>query len=378
MDFDKRYLKNLDWTLVLVLMMFAVYSYLGISVTPYGMKFGLDEKQLVWYLLGFVGLGMIIWFDYKYLSQFSYILYVIGIIMLVLVLFTEPTRGVHGWFTIGSIKIQPAEFAKLFTIMAISKFLAKRDEEGLVFEKWWQLLPIMGFVFLPFALIFIQPDLGNALVLIGILMSMLVAGGVPFRYFMYMGASVGLLFGFFAFLFNFKQQLFFKIIHGYQWERIESWLHPELYQRDQGWQLLQSLIAVGSGRLTGRSSSEFTQAQNGWIPVGESDFIFSVIAEQFGFLGASLLIFLFFYMNYRMVRIAMEAKDAYGSYFVSGVIGMFVFQVFENIGMTIQLMPITGITLPFISYGGSSLLTNMLIVGLVLNIGMRRKTLMFD
>lgn len=376
MDFERKYFKTLDWAIILILFLLGVYSYIGISGATPGSQ--LEQKQVIWYILGFTVLIVVLLFDYTYIAQFSYILYGIGIIALVAVLFTPAINNANSWFQVGPILIQPAEMVKLFTIMAVAKYLAKHDEEGKKIESLWQLFPIFFLVGLPLMLIFIQPDLGNALVFTGILASMLVAGGVPVRHFIYLGVFVGSIFAGMALLYQFNQDVFFEIIQPYQWMRIESWLRPELYRRDEGFQLLQSLIAIGSGQLMGKGIGENTQAQNGWIPVGESDFIFTVIAEQLGFLGGSLLIFLFFFMIYRMVRIAMEAKDPYGSYLVSGVIGMFVFQVFENIGMTIQLMPITGITLPFISYGGSSLLTNFVIVALVLNVGMRRKTLMFD
>ncbi|TPG72826.1 rod shape-determining protein RodA, partial [Brevibacillus laterosporus] len=143
-------------------------------------------------------------------------------------------------------------------------------------------------------------------------------------------------------------------------------------------QLLQSLIAIGSGQLTGKGLQTATQASLLWVPVGESDFIFTVIAERLGFIGAGIMMILFFVLVYRMIRIAMECNDPFGAYVVSGVVGMLTFQIFENIGMTIQLMPITGLPLPFISYGGSSLLTNFLTIGVVLNIGMRKQKLSFD
>lgn len=375
MDFEKRYFKTIDWAIVLILFCFGIYSYLGISGAA---DYPLENRQVIWYILGFIVLTVVLVFDYTVLSQYSYIFYGIGIIALIAVLFTEPINNAHSWFRVGGILVQPAELVKLFTIMTIARYLSKREEKGIGIERWFDLLPIFLFVAVPVGLILIQPDLGNAMVFMGILASMLIAGGTPFRYFVILG-SLALLFllGLFL-LYFFNPDLFFKIILPYQWQRIESWLNPEMDLRGTGWQLTQSLIAIGSGQLLGRGVGSATQASYGWIPVGESDFVFTVIAEQLGFVGASLLIFLYFFMIYRMVRLGMEAKDAFGAYFISGVIGMFVFQIFENIGMTIQLMPITGITLPFISYGGSSLITNFLIVGLVLNIGMRRKKLMFD
>ncbi|MBP1930412.1 rod shape-determining protein RodA [Ammoniphilus resinae] len=376
MDFESKYLKTLDWILVLILFGFAGYSYLGISgASP---NLSLEGTQLVYYAIGFVFLMIVLLFDYNLIGNFVYIFYGIGVVLLIGVLFTEPVNNTTSWYNLGPISFQPAEPMKMITIMTLAKYFAKKSEEEQPFRKIYELFPIFVIVGIPTMLILIQPDLGNALVFSGILISMMIVGGIRGRHFALLAGLGGSFFGFLTYLYQFKENLFFKLVKPYQWDRIEYWLHPELDAGNKGFQLIQSLIAIGSGQLTGKGMNAGTQAKFGWVPVGESDFIFTVIAEELGFLGGSLLIFLFFLMIYRMVRIAMDAKDPFGAYLVSGVIGMFVFQIFENVGMTIQLMPITGITLPFISYGGSSLVTNLVIVGLVLNVGMRRKTLMFD
>jgi rod shape determining protein RodA len=231
---------------------------------------------------------------------------------------------------------------------------------------------------IPLLLIFKQPDLGTALVYGGILVSMLACAKIPIRYYIFIFSAIAFVFALLAFLYHFQPDIFFSIIHEYQWNRIVYWFNPWLDPNDEGYQLIQSLIAVGSGQLTGKGLAAESLAMHGWLPVGESDFIFTVIAEKMGFIGASILIFLFFFLVYRIIRIAMEAKDYFGMFVCAGVAGMIVFQVFENIGMTIQLMPITGIPLPFISYGGSSLISNFMIIGFVINIGMRRKKMMFE
>ncbi|MBO8172548.1 MAG: rod shape-determining protein RodA [Bacillaceae bacterium] len=376
MDFEKKYLKNIDWSILLILFFLAVYSYIGISGAS--QENPLEQKQMMYYVMGFTVMIVVLLFDYTWIAGLSYILYGIGILSLIGVLFAPEINNAHSWYKIGGYLIQPAEPVKLFTVMAIARYLSKRDETGKPIQNLIDLGPVFLFVLVPMGLIFIQPDLGNALVFTGILTTMLIAGGTPLRYLLSMVGVVVAGLASLILVYQFNPDLFFKIIHEYQWNRIVSWIHPEQDPVGTGYQLIQSLIAIGSGQLLGRGIGEDTQAKYGWIPVGESDFIFTVIAEQLGFIGASVLIFLFFFMIYRMVRIGMESRDSFGAYFVSGVIGMFVFQIFENIGMTIQLMPITGITLPFISYGGSSLLTNFVIVAMVINIGMRRKTLMFD
>ncbi|MEW9670860.1 rod shape-determining protein RodA [Ammoniphilus sp. 3BR4] len=376
MDFEAKYFKTIDWVIVLILIGFGIFSYLGISgASP---NLSLEGKQVIWYTIGFFFMTVVLLFDYNMIGNLSYIFYFVGLVLLVGVLFTPPVNNATSWYNLGFFSFQPAELMKIITIMTLAKYLAKRAEQEEPFSKIYELIPIFAIIGVPMLLILIQPDLGNAVVFTGILISMMIVGGVKGRHFLLFGALAGSFFGFMTYLYQFKQEIFFKLIKPYQWNRIVYWLDPELDPVGMGFQLKQSLIAIGSGQLLGKGINAGTQAKFGWVPVGESDFIFTVIAEELGFLGGSLLIFLFFLLIYRMVRIAMDAKDAFGSYLVSGVIGMFVFQIFENIGMTIQLMPITGITLPFISYGGSSLVTNFIIVGLILNVGMRRKKLMFD
>lgn len=377
MDFESKYLKTIDWVIVFILIGFGIFSYLGISgASP---NLSLEGKQVIWYVIGFIFLAFVLLFDYNLIGNFTYIFYGIGLILLVGVLFTPPINNATSWYNLGFFSFQPAELMKLITIITLAKYLSKKaEQEDEPFQYLFELIPVFAIIGVPMLLILIQPDLGNAVVFTGILISMMIVGGVKGKHFALFGAMAGSFFGLMTYLYQFKQEIFFKLIKPYQWNRIVYWLNPELDPVGQGFQLKQSLIAIGSGQLIGKGLNAGTQAKFGWVPVGESDFIFTVIAEELGFLGSSLLIFLFFLLIYRMVRIAMDAKDPFGSYVVSGVVGMFVFQIFENIGMTIQLMPITGITLPFISYGGSSLVTNFIIVGLVLNVGMRRKKLMFD
>ncbi len=377
MDFESKYLKTIDWMIVFILIGFGIFSYLGISgASP---NLSLEGKQVIWYFIGFIFLAFILLFDYNLIGNFTYIFYGIGLILLVGVLFTSPINNATSWYNLGFFSFQPAELMKLITIITIAKYLSKKaEQEDEPFQYLFELIPVFVLIGIPMLLILVQPDLGNAVVFTGILISMMIVGGVRMKHFALFGAMTGSFFGIMTYLYQFNQEVFFKLIKPYQWNRIVYWLNPELDPVGQGFQLKQSLIAIGSGQLIGKGINAGTQAKFGWVPVGESDFIFTVIAEELGFLGSSLLIFLFFLLIYRMVRIAMDAKDPFGSYIVSGVIGMFVFQIFENIGMTIQLMPITGITLPFISYGGSSIVTNFIIVGLVLNVGMRRKKLMFD
>ncbi|MED4779147.1 FtsW/RodA/SpoVE family cell cycle protein [Brevibacillus choshinensis] len=376
MDLEKRHLKTVDWTIIMILVALGIFSYLGIS----GSAAGADKahQQVIWYIVGFIVLGGTLLFDYRLFYNMSYVLYVIGLVLLIGVFQTKPINNTTSWYDLGPILLQPSEPMKLFTILAVARFMAKRAEDPDRFYYFYKLIPVAALVGVPLLLILIQPDLGTALVFTGMLATMLIVGGIRLKHVMYVAGLVGSFFAGMTMLYQYKQDIFFKIIKPYQWDRIIFWMDPDLEAMGRGFQLKQALIAIGSGQLFGKGIDTPTQASFGWVPVGESDFIFTVIAEKLGFIGAGLLMILFFFLIYRMIRIAMEAKDPFGSYVVAGVVGMLTFQIFENIGMTIQLMPITGIPLPFISYGGSSLITNFLIIGVVLNVGMRKDKLRFD
>lgn len=376
MDLEKRHLKTVDWTIIMIMVGLGIFSYLGIS----GSAAGVDKahQQVIWYIVGFIVLGGTLLFDYRLFYNMSYVLYVIGLILLIGVFQTKPINNTTSWYDLGPILLQPSEPMKLFTILAVARFMAKRAEDPDRFYYFYKLIPVASLVGVPLLLILIQPDLGTALVFTGMLATMLIVGGIRLKHVVYVAGLVGSFFAAMTMLYQYKQDIFFKIIKPYQWDRIIFWMDPDLEAMGRGFQLKQALIAIGSGQLFGKGIDTPTQASFGWVPVGESDFIFTVIAEKLGFIGAGLLMILFFFLIYRMIRIAMEAKDPFGSYVVAGVVGMLTFQIFENIGMTIQLMPITGIPLPFISYGGSSLITNFLIIGVVLNVGMRKDKLRFD
>jgi len=376
MDLEKRYLKTLDWTIILILAGLGVFSYLGIS----GSAAGVDKahQQVMWYVIGFVVLAVMLLFDYRLFHNMSYVFYVLGLILLIGVFETKPINNTTSWYDLGPVLFQPSEPMKLFTILTVARYMAKRADDPDRFYYFYKLIPVAALVGVPLLLILVQPDLGTAMVFTGMLTTMLIIGGIRLKHALYLIGMIGSFFAAMTLVYEYKQDLFFKIIKPYQWDRIVYWMDPDIDAMGKGFQLKQALIAIGSGQLFGKGIDTPTQASFGWVPVGESDFIFTVIAEKLGFVGAGLLMILFFFLIYRMIRIAMEAKDPFGSYVVAGVVGMLTFQVFENIGMTIQLMPITGIPLPFISYGGSSLITNFLIMGVVLNIGMRKDKLRFD
>ncbi|WP_339059917.1 rod shape-determining protein RodA [Tepidibacillus marianensis] len=375
MDFSKRYLKLLDYWVLMIIILLGVFSYLGISSAKPDTSFAM--RQMTWYGIGFAVLFVMLLIDYEILSHYTYILYGIGMFLLVILLLVAgKTKGIVGWFEFGSIKFQPSELMKIITIITLATYLQKREEKP--FERFVDLYPVFLIVGAPLLLILLQPDLGTALVFISITLSMLLVYGVKLRHFAILGGIGSTGIAVLVFLYNFKQDIFFKIIEKYQWYRLTSFIDPSSDPLKTGYQVTQSLIAVGSGMLKGVGLHQGRQGRNNWVPESHTDFIFSVLSEELGFIGSSLLILLFFLLIYRIIRIGMESKDRFGTYVAAGLVGMWVFTIFENVGMTISIMPITGIPLPFVSYGGSSILANFISVGLILSIGMRRKTLMFD
>lgn len=375
MDFSKKYLKYIDYWIIMIVIGLGVFSYFGISSAKPDSSFA--TKKLIWFVLGFFVLIMVLLIDYELLSQYAYFLYGIGMVLLLgLLFFADETKGITGWYEIAGIKFQPSEPMKIFTIITLARYLHKREERP--FNRFIDLYPIFLIIGAPLLLILLQPDLGTGLVFITIMVSMMLVYGVKIKHFAILGSIGATGIAFLTYLYYFQEKIFFKIIAKYQWLRLTSFLDPSKDPVGSGYQVIQSLIAVGSGMLKGVGLYQGKQGKNNWVPEAHTDFIFSVIAEEHGFIGASLLILLFFLLIYRIVRIGMESKDRFGTYVAAGMVGMWVFTIYENVGMTISLMPITGIPLPFISYGGSSLLANFISLGIILNIGMRRKTLMFE
>ncbi|MGD9677315.1 MAG: rod shape-determining protein RodA [Vulcanibacillus sp.] len=374
MDFNTKYIKYIDYWIIVIILGLAIYSYFGISSAKPNLNYA--NKQLIWYAIGFIILCIVLFIDYELIKQYSYFFYGIGLVLLLgLFFFASETKGIIAWYEIKGVKFQPAEVMKIFTILALAKYLGNRNDRP--FTRFIDLYKVFLIVGIPLVLILLQPDLGTALVFISIMMCMMLVYGVKIKHFAILGgiASLG-MFALFL-LYQYKNDIFSKIVPGHQLDRLTSFIDPSKDPLGTGYQVMQSLIAVGSGQLSGVGLYQGKQGKNNWVPESYTDFIFSVIAEEHGFIGASLLILLLFLLIYRIVRIGISSEDQFGLYVAAGMVGMLIFTIFENIGMTLSIMPITGIPLPFISYGGSSLLTNFISIGIILNIGMR-KNKMFE
>ena len=323
--------------------------------------------------MALLGLVLIVLVDYHASERLHLVIYIGNILMLLFVLVLG--REVHGaksWFALGPLGFQPSEFAKVAVIVTLARHLANKES----LSSAWDLASPLLHVALPLGLILLQPDLGTALVFIFITFSMLyMAGAKGWHLSVLVGVPLVLLIVLIFAHFRFGLPL--PIIKDYQLDRLTSFLNPARDAQRSGYNLMQAMIAVGSGRFVGKGFLHGTQGRLGYVPEHSTDFIFTIVGEELGFIGGFLLLALFFTLIWRGLRIAYQAKDKYGCLIATGVLAMLLFHVMENIGMNLGVMPITGIPLPFISAGASSMTANLWAIGLMENVWVRRQKIMF-
>ena len=301
-------------------------------------------------------------FDYEQFKNLIKPIYLLSIAMLIVVLIfgVDGGWGAKSWIRFGAIGIQPTELVKLCFILTFSYHLDKVSDS---INKPLVLLGLLTHIGVLIGLILLQPDLGSALVFIFMFVCMIFSAKLSYKYIVPITA-VGIA----------SLPLIYKyVLHDYQQKRIQVFLNPELEPYDRGYNVIQSKIAVGSGQLWGKGFLNGTQNQMGYLPTKHTDFIFSVLSEEFGFIGSMIVVALLFALILRCFKVAKRADNSYGRYICIGVGAMFLFHTFENVGMCIGLMPVTGIPLPLISYGGTSLITNMIAVGLVMSVAYHNK-----
>ncbi|MDD5531504.1 MAG: rod shape-determining protein RodA [Syntrophales bacterium] len=364
MKFDRRLLLNFDWILLMIVVAICgigilnIYS-AGISLTAAKAE-PIYVKQFIWFLVGLAFMLVSFGIDYRLINQYSYPIYIFSIALLVvLFLFGEITLGTQRWFVIAGFSFQPSELVKLTLILALSKYFCVQEIEGdYNLRRLW--LPAVMVVF-PFLLIMKQPDLGTAMVLIITFVSMVLFVGIRLRSLITVVTS-GLLLAPVCWMF----------LKDYQKERIMTFLDPEMDPLGSGYHIIQSIIAVGSGGFLGKGFLKGTQSQLRFLPEHQTDFIFSVFAEEWGFIGGSLLLILFLALILWGLRIAQHSRDLLGTLIAFGITMLLFWEVLINIGMVLGIVPVVGIPLPFLSYGGSSLVVLMTAVGLLMNISVRR------
>lgn len=366
---DNNLLKNIDFSLLLIVLVLFVIGILAITsatrVPDTFQESGLSREvkvQTFAFIIGLVAIVIILMIDYHMVGSLWKIVYVLSIGMLLLVY--VPGLGVVrgnalSWIDLKVIDLQTSEVAKIGFIIAFAKFLEIKKDEINTFKT---LLQVVLFIAPFLILIYKQPDFGSMLVFVVIAGGMLLVAKLDWRY---VGTAVGLgvIGGMNA----------GKFLSQTQMERLFAFLEPENLSLPGNYHVMASKTTIGAGMVNGRGLFQGVYHKGDWLPVQETDFIYAVWVEEMGFIGGVAVIGMYLLLLMTLMKIAYKAKDPFGSYMVTGIVFMFLFQIFENIGMTMGLMPVTGITLPFLSYGGSSLITNMIVIGIALNVYMRRK-----
>lgn len=356
-------LREFDWFLFIVTIALSVFGIVMIySATR---TLGSNTNVIVQssaLIIGCAVMLVICFFDYEQLQNLVKPIYIFAIIILLLVLVfgVSGDWGARSWIRFGSFGMQPSEIAKVCFIITFSFHLSRVHDD---INKPLVILGLLLHIGVLVGLILLQPDMGSAFVFMFMFVCLLFVAKFSYKYIIpiIIAGTASL-----PFIYKF-------LLSEYQQKRIQVFLNPDLDPLNRGYNVIQSKIAVGSGQLWGKGYLEGTQNQMGYLPTKYTDFIFSVISEELGFIGAMLLVSALFFLIYRCFKTAQKADNAFGRYICVGVGAMMLFHTFENIGMCIGLMPVTGIPLPFISYGGTSLVVNMIAVGLVLSVSYHNK-----
>lgn len=363
----KRELKNMEWGILIVAIILSIIGIVALFSATQETEYDEFSKQIIWLVVSLIAMTIVMFIDYNLLLKASPVLYGLTIVLLIAVLFTKPVNGATSWFNIGAFSLQPGEFAKVIVILFLTYIITKIQRKGQEeINKPTRLLIILSALAVPVLLIVKQPDYGTALAFIVAMALMLFTSGIDKKYII---GIILLIVIAVPLLYNF-------VLPEHAKTRIDVFLNPESDPRGSGYNIIQSKLAIGAGGLTGMGLLKGNQTQLGFLYPKTTDFIYSVIGEEMGFIVAGAIILLFVYLITKSIYVAKTAKDKAGSMIAIGITGVFLFHVLENIGMVMGLLPITGVPLPFVSYGGSSLITNFICIGLLLNIsGKRQKTI---
>lgn len=378
---------KLDYSLVFILLLLFLASCVSIYSAQASGQYDSNFliKQIVYYGIGCGIIATVIRLDSDQLKKLTWYAYGFGVFMLVFLIIAPASiapviNGAKSWFKVpGMGSLQPSEFVKVIIILTLARVIDthhQKNTEKTVKTDLWLLVKLGCVTGVPLLLVMQQPDLGTSLVFIAILLGMIFISGITWKLLVPIFSAGTALISIIFYFVLLKPEVLEKYlgVKEYQFGRIYSWLDPYNFQSSAGYQLTRSLLAIGSGQTDGKGYGN----REVYLPESHTDFIFSVVGEEFGFVGASVLISLFFLLIYHITKVGMETKNNFYTYICVGVISMITFHVFQNIGMTIGVLPITGIPLPFISYGGSSLMGNMLALGLIFSIRYHYKKYMFS
>lgn len=360
--------KNMDYGILICTLILLAVGLVALFSATQSTNYVEFKKQVIWICVSIPVMIALIFVDYEVIAKISPILYIIMLISLVGVLFTTPINGATSWFNIGSVSIQPAEFAKIVVVIALSYYMYRVQENGKnEISRPLKLLKGLAIVVVPVLLIVKQPDYGTAVAFVIATVLMLFVSGIKKRYIIIGILLVAIM----------LPVLYFFVLPEHAKTRINVFLNPDLDPRGAGYNVTQSKLAIGAGEFLGMGVLKGNQTQLGFLYPKTTDFIFAVIGEEMGFIIGATVIISYVILITRTIYVAKTARNSLGSYIAIGIAGIFLFHMVENIGMTMGLLPITGVPLPFVSYGGSSLLTNLIMIALLLNISGRRQKAIF-
>ena len=386
MELLNKLKKRFDWKLALIIIVLGIISVIAISSAQtsgqYATNFAI--RQIIWFVVGFVIIFMALLLDPEQYRKIAWFALGFGVFLLALVKFGPESiapirKGAARWLQVPVIGlIQPSEFVKSFFILALARVVSKHHET-VGYKTLQSDIVLLGKILATLAIplyFIISQDLGTSLVFLSITAGVILVSGISWRILAPIFAGGGALVLSLLWMAVYAQDLLQDKLNlaAFRFKRIYSWLDPYSYPTDEGFNLIRAITAIGSGELTGKGY----KGREVYIPENHTDFIFSVIGEEYGFIGASFVIIVFFVLIYHLTKIALELTDPFSIYVTVGVISMIAFHVVENIGMNIQLLPITGIPLPFVSYGGSSIFSMSLALGLVFSIQYYYQTFMFS
>ena len=400
-------INKLDWQLIILVLLLTLVGF----VLIYSAKAGINEvnptndfqKQFVWFVVGLVAAIIMIIVPTKILLAFAYIIYGVSILLLVLVLFQGSGQSSERWIRFGIVGLQPSEIAKVAVVIGLARFLSQVKIEN---NRFQDLAIVFLMIAIPAYIVNEQPDLGTSLVFFSLIIPILYWAGIqPFTLFVILSSFLSIITSFHFIFFLiwmmvvvgvlYLSQKRLSVVLGlfiiniavgivtpelwnnlkpYQQQRIKILFDPQQDARGTGYQVIQSMNAIGSGGLTGKGFLKGTQTQLKFLPEQNTDFIFSVLAEEFGYVGVSAVLLLFFLLIAKMLSIASMSREHFDSLIVIGFASAILFHVFVNTSMTVNIMPVTGLPLPFLSYGGSFLVTLYIMMGITLNIAYKRGT----
>ncbi|NVM20754.1 MAG: rod shape-determining protein RodA [Desulfobacterales bacterium] len=365
--FDRRLVEHFDWVLLALTFILegigilTLYSAVNPNADMANLQSLLYLKQWYWICIGTTAMISMFIVNYKWLNRWAFSVYAFSLVLLVAVSFLgKEVSGSQRWLVLGMFSFQPSELVKITLIIMLAQYFSGRaSEKGWTLHDLWK--PLV-WTLIPFALIAKQPDLGTGLIVLLIAASITIFVKIEFRSLMFLTGS-----GVFV-----SSAAWFFFLKGYQKQRILAFINPETDPLGAGYHIIQSKIAVGSGLFLGKGFLKGTQNALSFLPEQHTDFIFSVLAEEWGFFGSALVVVLYLFLVIWGLSIAMRSKEPFGTILAVGVTCMIFWQVIINIGMALGLLPVVGVPLPLISYGGSSLVSTMIGLGLLMNISMRR------